>query len=93
MDDLLWAADERFGGLQTKNVRDGYRLWANYVARWMRGSKTVTRIVARLALPWAREMGYLMGVRSRGSWLGFTLMMVGLPLCQWLGKRRNRRTV
>lgn len=89
MDDLIWAADERFGGLQTRAVRDGYRCWAQYIARGMKRSPLLTRIVARLAIPWAYEMAYLMGARSRGSLLGRALMFAGLPFCAVLGKFRS----
>lgn len=89
MDDLIWAADERFGGLQTRAVRDGYRCWAQYIARGMKRSPWLTRIVSRLAIPWAYEMAYLMGARSRGSLLGRALMFAGLPFCAFLGKLRS----
>lgn len=89
MDDLIWAADERFGGLQTRAVRDGYRCWAQYIARGMKRSPRLTRIVSRLAIPWAHEMAYLMGARSRGSRLGRALMFAGLPFCAFLGKLRS----
>lgn len=89
MDDLIWAADERFGHAQTRAVRDGYRCWAQYIARGMKRSPLLTRIVSRLAIPWAYEMAYLMGARSSGSLLGRALMFAGLPFCAFLGKLRS----
>lgn len=87
MDDATWQADEQFGSYVSREVRSGYQLWARPLARGMTRSRLLTNVVACLALPWAREMAYLMGARRRGSLLGRFLMFVGLPLCTALGRR------
>lgn len=82
----IWAADERFGMLQTAEVKNGYRMWAQYVARGMRRSRLLTAIVAPIAMAWAHEMAYQMDAAKKGSVVGRCIMAVGRPLCQFLGR-------
>ena len=72
---------------ESQATRDGYRLWATPIARGMARSRVLTVVVASLAIPWAKEMAYQMGVRDRGSLLGRAIMVVGLPICTYLGTK------
>lgn len=83
----IWAADEAFGRAQSRATRDGYWLWAAPIARGMVRSRVLTVVVAALAIPWALEMAYQMGVRERGNRLGRVVMAIGLPLCKFLGEK------
>jgi hypothetical protein len=58
----------------------GYRIWAVYVAKWMRNSAIITTIVALFAIPWAEDMA------GDKSILGSTINYVGLKLCKVIGK-------
>ena len=80
MDDATWAADEAFGRRVPSEVRAGYLLWAPTVVGWMRASRVMTWLVARLALPWAREMAY------GDSLFGRVVMACGWGICGWLGR-------
>jgi hypothetical protein len=88
MDEIIFKADEAFGRHLRDSHRDvllGYQLWAKPVVRWMQKSRTVTRIVASVATPWAYEMAYRMGARNKGSFAGTILMDAGVPICKIIG--------
>lgn len=80
MDDATYQADQAFGRRVPPDVRAGYLLWAPTVVRWMRASPVMTWLVARLAVPWAREMAY------GDSCLGRVIMRVGWTVCARLGR-------
>ena len=90
MDDATWRADQAFGASLSSATLRGYRLWAAPLARKMAKSPLLTRIVARVALPWAHEMAFRVGVRERGSLLG-RFIMLGIPVCTILGHMSARR--
>jgi hypothetical protein len=82
MDDATYERDQAFGRTIPPEVRAGYLLWAPTVVGWMRRSPFMTRLVARIAGPWAREMAY------GDSWTGRIVMRAGWVICSWLGRRR-----
>lgn len=86
LDACVWTADAEFGRMQSRATRAGYHLWAAPVARGMARSRVLTVVVASLAVPWAKEMAFQMGVRPHGSRLGRVVMAIGLPLCTFLGR-------
>lgn len=93
MSDELYAADASYGWLMERvnpEIVRGYRLWATEFVRLMRHSKLFTRLVALLAIPWAREMSYRMGQYKHGNMLGKLLFCIGTPICRWLGRRYER---
>lgn len=63
----------------------GYVMWAKYVVKLMKRSKTFTWIIAPLGKAWAYEMASRMDSSIKGSLLGKIEMMIGAPICKWLG--------
>jgi hypothetical protein len=86
MSDELWRADEAFASRVDADVIRGYHKFGKPIARAMRRSDTVARIVSVPALAWAREMARKSGAPVKGSRLGAAIMAVGLPICARLGK-------
>ncbi len=89
MDETIFEADEAFGRYLGDNDRDvllGYQLWAKPVVKWMRRSRTATKIVASLATPWSYEMAYRVGARDKGTVEGKILMFIGVPVCRAIGR-------
>lgn len=58
----------------------GYRLWADYVVKGMQKSKLFTKIVATIAVPWAKNMA------GESNKLGAFISFIGEPICSILGK-------
>lgn len=88
MEDAVWEADERYGEMiraTDPKVYAGYYHWAQHVARWMKNSPALTRIVQVFAKPWAEEMAYQMGAQETGNWRGKAIMAIGTPVCRWIG--------
>ena len=79
-DEATWRRDQAFGRSGPPAVRAGYLFWAPTVVGWMRASKLMTWLVARVALPWAREMAY------GDSLAGRVIMRVGWAVCSRLGQ-------
>jgi hypothetical protein len=85
----IFAADQAFGALMCERDPDvivGYHLWAQPVVTMMHKSKLFTGIVKAIAMPWACEMAFQMGVEHEGNLIGKILMTIGLPTCRILGK-------
>jgi hypothetical protein len=94
MEKTVFESDQAFGKKMKQSrpeVMAGYWVWAVPVTRLMRKSKTITKIVAMIAIPWAHEMAFQMGARPSGSWIGKTLMAVGVPMCAVIGRIMQRR--
>lgn len=87
----MYHADAVFGAWLAQDAPEvlaGYHRWAPAVVRAMRRSSVVSRAVAWVARPWAREMAHCVDPqRTRGSLTGAVLMSLGWPLCAWLGRR------
>jgi hypothetical protein len=86
----VFQADQAYGRklLETDPaVLAGYHRWATPIARLMIKSKTVTAIVAPLAIPWAQ---HLYGNKNA---LGAFYMAVGVPICRWIGRSREKRGI
>lgn len=58
----------------------GYRAWADYVVLGMQKSKAFSRVVAMLAVPWAKNMA------GERNFLGAFISTVGEPICGMIGK-------
>jgi hypothetical protein len=61
------------------NVYYGYRVWAGYVVEAMKKSQLVTKLVAKLAVPWAQNMS------GEYNKLGCFISFVGEPICGLIG--------
>jgi hypothetical protein len=82
----LWRADLAFTykHLSPKTVR-GYQYWAIPYVRLMRRHPLAERIMYPLARARAEELGYQMGIRSKGSFSGKIVRLVGETLCYVIG--------
>lgn len=89
MTDEVYLADAEFGKTLSPAVIAGYHLWAKpYVClmqRKDRVGRATTALARALALPWAQEMAFRMGVGERGHWLGTALLICGVPVCGTIG--------
>jgi hypothetical protein len=61
------------------NVYVGYRLWADPVVSLMKKSKLFSRMIATIAVPWARNMA------GETNKLGAVVSLIGEPICGVLG--------
>lgn len=86
MDEVTWAADDRFGKSLPPHVLKGYQAWARPLVKRMRRSPVVNHTVIALATPWVQHMAFKMGVREQDSRIGRVLMAAGWPLCSLIGK-------
>ena len=86
LDEKTYLADSAYGALLDDAVLIGYHSWAEGIADKMRDSKILTKIVSVLAIPWAKEMAYQMGVLDKGHCLGKVMNMVGIPICRFIGR-------
>lgn len=82
----LWRADLEFTyrNLSSTTVR-GYQHWAIPYVRLMRKSPLAERIMYPLAKARAEEIGYQIGIRSKGSILGKFVRLVGESICFTVG--------
>jgi hypothetical protein len=61
------------------HVYYGYRIWAGYVVEAMKKSKLVTKLVAKLAIPWALNMS------GEYNTVGNLVSFIGEPICGLIG--------
>lgn len=90
----LIDADNEFGRsvlIASPETMIGYWLWAEYVVKLMKKSRVATWIAASIAMPWAKHMGFIMGVEKRDNLLGLIIMAIGLPMCKFLGTIVSRK--
>jgi len=81
----IYLADAEFGRRAHPYTKAGYLLWAQPVVCLMQRSASVTRVVHIIATPWTLSMAKQVGVRTEGSVVGTALMVVGVPVCWFLG--------
>lgn len=88
-DELYQADGIWFDSFKRSNpdVVSGYHYWAIPVVQAMRKSKTLTKLISLIALPWAEDMAYQVGKRKSGNILGRIVMAVGIPLCRVFGRK------
>ena len=89
MSDALYEADCEFARTLPVEVITGYHVWAVPLVHWMQQSKTVTWLASLLAIPWAKEMAYRIGRRSKGSIVGKVVLFVGVPVCRMISLLRT----
>ncbi len=85
--DDIYRADSEHGKLVEPEVLAGYQMWGIPVARWMRLSGTLTRILRPVVTAWAYHMA------GRTNWLGSALEVFGVPVCRFLGRNKTVRTI
>ena len=89
LSDSIFEADQAFGDLlivEDPEVMIGYTLWATPVVNLMQKSKMFTRVVYVIAKPWAEQMAYEMGVRTKENLIGKMIMTIGKPFCRLVSK-------
>jgi hypothetical protein len=89
LDSETYAADSAFGKTLSDEVLTGYHVWGEPLARAMSKSKSLTKVVWIFARPWATEMAYQAGIRTKGHLAGRLIMKVGIPMCRIIGKTVN----
>lgn len=83
-------ADQKFGEMMASlrpEVMVGYHYWAVPIVGLMKKSKLFTRVVWMVAKPWAYQMAYEMGARSKENVVGKVLMKLGIWISEFIGKR------
>lgn len=86
--ECVYRADEAFGDHLEKTDPDvvrGYQLWARPIARLMELNRTFAAGMSVLVLPWAHE------IYGNPNWLGRFYLRFGVPLCRFMGRRKDRR--
>jgi hypothetical protein len=81
--DKIYQADMTYGAFMKINhpeVYWGYRLWADPVVKLMKKSPLFTRMIALIAVPWAKNMA------GEDNFLGALISAVGEPICYLIGK-------
>lgn len=81
----IYHADVRSGRLMPVEAMRGYHLWAVPLARAMRRSPVVTKVLAPFIRAWAYRMAYRMGFTKKNNRLGAVLEFVGIPICYVIG--------
>ncbi|MGV1943754.1 hypothetical protein ACQZ5D_25030 [Agrobacterium sp. 22-211-1] len=86
LDRDLWRADLEFTfkNLSPATIR-GYQYWAIPYVRLMRKSPLAEKLMYPLAKARAEELGYLVGVRAKGSFRGKLVRLVGEAICYTVG--------
>ena len=85
----MYIADAAHGAKMPADVVAGYHAWAKPIARLMNRSRALAVILIPLIIPWAVEVAHREGFGERGHWLGKVYMAVGVPICRFIGRRRN----
>ena len=86
MNDEIYKADSAFGDKLPIEVKKGYHIWAIPIAKAMVKSKLLTKTMAILAIPWAKEMAYRMGKCEKGNIIGKIICNIGVPACGIIGR-------
>lgn len=81
---LKLDGEYRLANLSVK-IYKGYMRWAPYVVRAMQKSRVITWIVKPFGLGWAHHTAHQINKNITGSWLGWTLLKFGSPLCWLIG--------
>ena len=83
MSDELYAKDVEFSlkfQEESPEVYEGYKVWAQYVAKAMSKSTILTKVIAPFGMAWANHMA------GNKTLLGKTIFNVGVPICRFIGK-------
>ena len=91
MPDKIFKADKVHGKNLPIDVINGYHAWAKPIARQMHKRKWLAQVLSPLILPWATEIAYREGVIDKGSLIGKVYMVVGVPICSFIGSTIKQR--
>ena len=91
MPDKIFKADKVHGKNLPADVINGYHAWAKPIARQMHKRKWLAQVLSPLILPWATEIAYREGVIDKGSLIGKVYMVVGVPICSFIGSTIKQR--
>tara|TARA_R110000744_G_scaffold6756_4_gene23399 strand:+ start:285 stop:1388 length:1104 start_codon:yes stop_codon:yes gene_type:complete len=91
MPDKIFKADKVHGKNLPTDVINGYHAWAKPIARQMHKRKWLAQVLSPLILPWATEIAYREGVIDKGSLIGKVYMVVGVPICSFIGSTIKQR--
>jgi hypothetical protein len=87
----ILAADENYGRTKiSEDVLKGYQLWGKPLARLMKRSKLVTKIMLPIIKGWAYHMAYIEGKHDKPNLMGRFLLAVIAPICGIIGKVTKR---
>jgi hypothetical protein len=53
--------------------------------RSARQTKLIRKWANELAVPWAKQLAYMMGIEPKGNFVGKLIMVVGVPICKLIG--------
>lgn len=93
LDDEAYAADSSFGRTLPQEVMAGYQSWGIPIARAMRASRIVTRMVRCLTHHTIKEMAHRSNPTRNGSAIGSTVLTVGIPICGFIGRFMKKSEV
>lgn len=63
----------------------GYTWWAEPLAGWFRKHPFGFYLAAPFVLAWTKEVCFRSGSKRRGSLMGKVIMLIGRPICNFLG--------
>jgi hypothetical protein len=89
LSDDVYRVDCQWGDTLSHECLEGYRSWARTVVRWMQASRVVTWMAWQVVKPIMREVMRVMGKSPHGSYVGRTLIHVGIPICTWIGNSED----
>jgi hypothetical protein len=82
----IFEADIKHSYKVNRTVVKGYHHWAKPLVVKMKYNPVLTSIVKPFVRAWAYQMAYKEGVVSKPNLFGFTLELIGMPMCYLLGK-------
>jgi hypothetical protein len=85
IDRALWRADMEFTENLSEATIRGYHFWAIPYVKLMRRSSLAEQVILPFAKARAIEVGYLMGVRAKGSFFGKLVRLIGESACWIIG--------
>ncbi len=86
LSDEIYFYDSYYGNQLPDDVLIGYKLWAVPIADAMKESRLLTKIISRIAIPWAYEMAHRINPDIKGNMTGKIINKIGIPICRTLGK-------
>lgn len=92
IDAATWATNGAFAVkyLSPTTLR-GYHFWGIPLVRWMRRNKVLLRFVWPFVKAWSDEMAHRMGHRKKGSLVGKLLLLIGIPICYFIGRKAKEQ--
>lgn len=67
----------------------GYMSWAPKLVELMQRSGIITQLVRPFGVGWAKEMSHRLEPERKGNLIGKLLLKFGVPICRFIGKRRE----